>query len=102
MATRARTARGEARPRVIDLDSARTARAEITGEPVVLKFAGKEIELPPELPYAAARVSHDESAFIKALLDEDDAEELLSWSSVDDMKEFAELVLKVYGVDEGE
>lgn len=55
--------------RVIDLDAARLARAEAQGEAPVIKFAGKEWQLPLELPWeiAEAAASGDATAALRGI-----------------------------------
>lgn len=55
--------------RVIDLDAARLARAEAQQEAPVIRFAGKEWELPNELPWsiAEAAASGDASAALRGI-----------------------------------
>lgn len=55
--------------RVIDLDAARLARAEAQGEAPVIRFAGKDWQLPVELPWeiAEAAASGDATAALKGI-----------------------------------
>ena len=55
--------------RIIDLDAARAARAEAANEKPVVRFAGSDWELPPELPWAIAEAatSNDVAAAIGAV-----------------------------------
>lgn len=62
-------------PRSIDLDAARIARAEATGEAPTVRFGGRDWVLPAELPWALAEASasgnpQDAMLAVKSLLGE--------------------------------
>lgn len=88
--------------RVIDLDGARAARKET--EEVTLKFGGKDFTLPGELPFLFAEYSRQERLddAMKALLGEDQAREFFALNpTIEDLTAFTELIVEVYGLDEG-
>lgn len=91
----------------IDLDAARAARREGKGEGPVLKFEGKEYQLPPELPYEALEpiqgINNPATAagamvdLMKALLGPY-YDEIKSELSFDDLEAFVEGAMQEYGV----
>lgn len=100
----ARTTRGaDQGGRVIDLDSARAARAEAAGEPVVVKFGGRSFELPAELPAEAglALDRGDAEGGIRSLFGAE-AAEFIGWASIKDIDALAEGIQRIYAVDAGE
>lgn len=94
---------------MIDLDAARAARREGKGEGPVLKFGGKEYQLPPELPYEALEpirgMSDPDTAagamvdLMKALLGRH-YDEVKSELSFDDLEAFVEGAMVEYGVSD--
>lgn len=92
--------------RSINLDARRKARlAEVEQVPVTLKFGGKDWELPVELPAEFAdRLQSGElrAAMVSLLADEAQVDAFFALKpSMDDMKDLADLVIEIYGVDEG-
>lgn len=88
--------------RVIDLDGARAARKE--SEDVTLKFGGRDFTLPGELPFLFAEYSRQERLddAMRALLGEDQAREFFALNpTLEDLTEFTEAIVKVYGLDSG-
>lgn len=93
----------------IDLDAARAARREGKGKGPVLKFGGKEYQLPPELPFEALEpirgMSDPDSAagamvdLIKALLGQY-YDEIKGDLSFDDLEAFVEGAMEEYGVSD--
>lgn len=91
--------------RVIDLDRARAARAESQGEPVVLKFGGKDFALPVEMPLDFPLLAKEGQIreAVAALFSPEDAEAFFALRpSMEDITELAEASAKVYGVESGE
>lgn len=90
--------------RVIDLDAARSARAEAQAEPVVLRFGGNEYQLPPELPADFAFLAAEEKVreAVAALLGDDADAFFAARPSLADLTALAEAAGDVYGVEPGE
>lgn len=91
--------------RIIDLDAAKTARAEALGEAPIVRWKGEDHQLPPELParflelilgdqYEEALDRIFEPGFAARFLDEDGA-------SVDDLTSLAEGIAAAYGFEGG-
>jgi hypothetical protein len=92
--------------RVIDLDAARAARAEAAKETPVIRFAGRDWNLPSELPWALAEVAaggNAESAIaaVKSLLGSQWAEFLEANPTIEDMRILLENVASIYVADPG-
>jgi hypothetical protein len=102
---KAKTAGSNGSGREINLDQARAARAEASGEPVVLIFKGKKFSLPPELP-AEFALCADEGRLresIHALFGETKAGEFFKLEpSLDDLTTMLDSVKSMYGLGEGE
>lgn len=89
----------------IDLDAAKAARREASGEAPIVVFGGKEFTLPVELPQSAAEaindVSNDKGSvndIFKILLNGQFSDFMALGPSVDDVKEFFDKIAPVYGV----
>lgn len=92
--------------RVIDLDAARAARAEVAKENPVIKFAGENWALPPELPWAiaeAAGAATAEAAIaaVRSLLGDRWDAFLACGPTIDDMRILLENIAALYAVDPG-
>lgn len=90
--------------RVLDLDAARAARAEVEEAPPVVRLEGQTFELPRELPIDFA-FRHREGDLRGALgmLFGDSADRFFALRpSVADIEELAAGVLKMYGLSPGE
>lgn len=99
--------KGAAARRVVDLDKARAARAELQDDPAVLVAGGEQFELPAELPIRFAELlSQGEfTAAITVLLGEQDVERLYALRpplSFKDVEALAEHVNDIYGMAEGD
>jgi hypothetical protein len=98
--------KGKGGARVIDLDSARAARAEKRGDvdSPRIRFSEEDFDLPLELP-ADFVLLVEEGRFrdgIKSLFSEADAERFFAHQpSMDDLEQLAESLFDTYGVDEG-
>lgn len=91
--------------RVIDLDAARTARAEVSGEPVVLRFGGRDFTLPPEMPldFAFHASQGDLREAVATLLAPKDVKAFLALRpSFEDYGALVDGATRVYGTDAGE
>lgn len=92
--------------RIIDLDAARVARSEATGEPPVVRFGGVDYTLPVELPWAIVEAASSQDSTqivnaVKSLLGEQWAAFEQTGVSVGDMQTLIENVARVYGADQG-
>jgi hypothetical protein len=87
--------------RVVDLDKARAARKKAAGDPITVKFAGKEYTLPFELPYAFVVHAQDEDivSSLRVLLGDQADRFLDDRPSLEDVDTFLELVIPLYGGD---
>lgn len=100
-----KTAGSNGSGREINLDQARAARAEASGEPVVLIFKSKKFTLPPELPAEFALFADEGKSreSIHALFGEDKAAEFFKLGpSLDDLTALLDNVRTIYGLGEGE
>lgn len=87
--------------RVIDLDAAKAARAEAENETPVIRFSGKDWNLPTELPWALAEAatSGDPAAAIgavKSLLGNQWAAFAAYGPTIEDMRVLLESSVAVY------
>lgn len=92
--------------RVIDLDTARSARNEAKKNNPKIKFNGKTYDLPNELPWmivesAASQDSNQIINSLKSLLGEQWDEFVKSGVSVADMTVLLENIATVYAIDPG-
>jgi hypothetical protein len=89
--------------RSVDLDAARVARAEAIGDKPTMKFAGKEWELPAELPWAFVEAtSGDIGGIVRALeglLDSQWADFQALHPTVTDITTLVEAIPRLYGLD---
>ncbi len=104
-AGKAASSNGTAPQRVIDLASARAARAEAQRQPVTLKWSEDiSFTLPVELPADFALYAQEglmrES--VKALVGDQAGEFFALHPSMDDINELVEAAGRVYGVKPGE
>jgi hypothetical protein len=91
--------------RVIDLASARAARLEAQGQPVVLKWDEKtSFTLPVEMPaeFAILGEERDIRGAIAALIGDQFEEFLALRPSMDDLMELMKAAATVYGMEPGE
>lgn len=90
--------------RVLDLDEARAARAEKNGPAPVLRFAGKDWELPLEMPADVALHAQAERIrdAVEALLGDQADEFMALRPSLPDLLELFGAISTVYGVKPGE
>lgn len=90
--------------RVLDLDAARAARAEVDDAPPIVRFGGQTFELPSELPIDFAfRQREGDLRGAIGLLFGDAADRFFGLRpSVADIAELADGVLKMYGLTPGE
>jgi hypothetical protein len=90
--------------RVIDLDQARAARAEVAKEPVKIKFSDAEFELPAELPADFALLASEDREYdaLRALFRDDTERFFALRPSLDDVTELIEQIGSVYGLSTGE
>lgn len=90
--------------RVIDLNQARSARAEAAKQPVLLKIGSAEIELPVEVPadFALLTAEGRMREAVEALFGEGAEQFFAAKPSLDDLNELISQVSEVYGLDEGE
>jgi predicted PolB exonuclease-like 3'-5' exonuclease len=93
-----------AKKRIIDLDKARAARAEVDREPVTIKFKGETFDLPVEVPadFSLLFAAGDPRGAYEALLDENAERFFELKPSAPDLNELYDQLQKVYGADEGE
>ena len=103
-ATQRKTGQSTNGHRVIDLDQARAARAEVANEPVSIKFAGEEFELPAELPADFALLAAEDRDYdaLKALFRDDTERFFAQRPSFDDVRELMTQIGTVYGLTAGE
>lgn len=92
------------KPRTIDLDAARKARAEAAGDAPTLIFGGRTIALPNELPalfldhIAAERLTEA----LRTILAAEDLEHIFAQNlSVEDLVALSEGIADVYGLEPG-
>ncbi len=89
--------------RVVDLDAARIARAEVEREAVTLRFNGKDWQLPSELPWAFVEASsgntQDVMRALATLLGEQWEEFVRSGPSISDVTTLVEAIPALYGLD---
>ncbi len=89
--------------RVIDLDAARIARAEVEREAVSLRFAGRDWVLPSELPWAFVEASSgdtkDVMRALATLLGDAWDEFVSSGPSISDVTTLVEAIPSLYGLD---
>lgn len=90
-------------PRIIDLDAARAARAEISGEAPIVSFGGQQFRLPNEMPFDFAALLQEGKIAdaIRYLLDDQADAFFAIKPSVPDMMFFAEALTDVYGMSPG-
>jgi len=93
--------------RIIDLDAARSARAEALAEAPVIRFNGQDYTLPAELPWSiveAASTGETKAivSAVKSLLGEQWNDFEKSGVSVSDMTTLIENIATVYGTSPGE
>jgi hypothetical protein len=103
----AKTGQGKASTnghRVIDLDQAKAARAEVAKEPVAIKFGGEEFELPAELPADFALLASEDREYeaLRALFRADTERFFGLRPSLDDVTELIAQIGTVYGLSVGE
>lgn len=89
--------------RVVDLDAARVARAEVQGEPPVVVLGGERFTLPHEMPFTVmeALIARDREGFMRPLLGDSYDRFWALGLSAEDRDEFIEQVLTVYGMSGG-
>lgn len=102
MTTKAET-NGVAKRR-IDLDSARVARQEVAGEPVVLTFKGVDFELPAEMPIEFGLLAQEGEIrkALELLLGDRMPEFFALKPSVKDFEAFSDGASREYGLQVGE
>jgi hypothetical protein len=93
--------------RIIDLDAARSARAEAQAEAPVIRFNAVEYTLPAELPWSIveAATTGETKAIVnavKSLLGEQWADFEKSGVSASDMIVLIENIATIYGTNSGE
>lgn len=104
MPTPRKPAAAKAAGRVIDLDAARAARQETADDPAVIRFGGKDFELPRELPldFAIAAQHGDLRGIVKALLNGQSDEFFELGPSLQDVEMIADQAAHIYGVAVGD
>jgi hypothetical protein len=85
--------------RTINLDVARAARAEASGEPVIVVFHGAEYRLPVELPIEAATRANEPLAFLEVLLRDSYTQFMDGQPSMQDVLALAEGIARAYGFE---
>lgn len=92
-------------PRIIDLDAARAARAEVAGEQAapVIKFGGRDFRLPNEMPFEFAELCHDGKIRdgLVVLLNGQADDFFALQPTLGDIETLANGVAGLYGVDLG-
>lgn len=90
--------------RVVDFDALRAARREKLGPAPTFRFAGKDHELPLEMPaeYCFAWSEARYATAIGVMVGDDAATAFLKWAAIDEIWAFAREIDAAYGIGQGE